>query len=171
MNDKGLFHAFGLFWRKDEVDWAPGKGKRSFALLGKRGDNRPKLTAADFRRQNGIYILYGDYGPHYVGLTRKQGLGKRLKDHLSDSHAAKWDRFSWFSFGRVLRAKNADGLQTFAEVPSKQVVKPDSVIGDLEAILIRAMALRNVSKMNFCQAQEWKQVKLDEVERLYQKLS
>ncbi len=67
---------YGLFWRADEVDWYPGHGN-PFRLLGRQGKNFPGVCVADFRWQNGIYVLYGDYGPHYVGLTRKQGLGKR----------------------------------------------------------------------------------------------
>ena len=50
----------------------------------------------------GIYILYGNHGPYYCGLTTKQGLGKRLRDHREDSYADKWDRFLWFGFRRVL---------------------------------------------------------------------
>lgn len=170
MSTKGIFHAFGLFWRKDEVNWRPGRGSRSFDLLGRQGDNRPNLRVANFRFQQGIYILYGDYGPHYVGLTRAQGLGKRLKDHLSDHHANEWDRFSWFAFGRVLDRRDSDGLQCFAKLPRTQMLRPKSAIGDIEAILIRAMALKNVSKMKFAQAEQWHQIKRDEAEHYYSKV-
>jgi hypothetical protein len=99
-----LIQAYGLFWRADEIDWSPGKGHRyDWRLYGRRGSNHGKLEVTDFRMQKGIYILYGDYGPHYVGLTRKKGLGRRLKDHLFDQHANKWDRFSWFGFCTVLK--------------------------------------------------------------------
>jgi hypothetical protein len=88
---------FGLFWRADEIDWAPGKGSKGvFRLLGRRGINNPGLRLADFRYQKGIYILYGNHGPYYVGLTKRRGLGQRLKEHLADQHAGQWDRFSWF---------------------------------------------------------------------------
>src|ERR1043166_3287038 len=95
---------YGLFWRRDEVDWNPGKGaKGAFRLLGRRGKRHPAIRLADFRRQKGIYILYGNHGPHYVGLTKRMGLGRRLMDHLSDRHSKKWDRFSWFGFNMVLK--------------------------------------------------------------------
>lgn len=39
------------------------------------------------------------------------------------------------------------------------------MIGDIEALLIMSMALRNVARMKFADADEWQQIKLDEVER------
>ena len=102
---------FGLFWEVDEVEWNPGKGARgAFRLIGRRGSNRPGLRLADFRYQQGIYILYSNHGPYYTGLTKKQGLGKRLKDHLSDEHGGKWTRFSWFGFCSVLTGKDDDNF-------------------------------------------------------------
>jgi hypothetical protein len=164
-NQKGIFHTYGLFWRRDEIDWHPGSGARDmFRLLGRRGENRPRLQVADFRKQQGIYILYGNHGPYYVGLTRALGLGRRLKDHLHDKHKNEWDRFSWFGFGRVLKGRDIDGLQRIAELAGKQTAMPEKMIGDIEALLIRAMALRNLSKMKFAEAKEWKQVKLHEAD-------
>tara|TARA_R110002096_G_scaffold434091_1_gene654706 strand:- start:904 stop:1089 length:186 start_codon:yes stop_codon:yes gene_type:complete len=56
--------SFGLFWRESEIDWNPGQGcKDSFRLLGRKGANRGTIQIADFRHQQGIYILYDDYGP------------------------------------------------------------------------------------------------------------
>ena len=87
-----LIQNYGLFWKVNEIDWFPGGGSRGFRLLGRRGSRSANLELADFRNQKGIYILYGNRGPHYVGLCRKQGLGTRLKQHLSDKHEGKWDR-------------------------------------------------------------------------------
>jgi len=42
---------------------------------------------------------------------------------------------------------------------------PDSLITDVEALLIRAMGLRNINQNNFSVADEWTQVKLDEAEK------
>lgn len=76
-----------------------------FSSSGRRGAGST-LRVADFRTQTGIYILYGDYGPYYVGLTRTS-MGKRLKDHLTDKHDGKWQRFSWFGFANVLQQRDA----------------------------------------------------------------
>jgi len=113
-----IIRAYGLFWRNEEIDWRPGQGnKAQFRLLGRRGSNSPGLKVADFREQRGIYILYGNYGPHYVGLTRKQNIGKRLRDHLLGEHEGLWDRFSWFGFREVLTGTDDDGLQNLKEIP------------------------------------------------------
>jgi hypothetical protein len=161
-----LIKNFGLFWRADEVEWNPGQGYReAFRLIGRIGANRPGLRVADFRHQQGIYILYGNHGPHYVGLTKMQGLGKRLKDHLSDVHENQWDRFSWFGFCAVLSAKDEYGFCKLKNMAEVVVGNPESVITDVEALLIRAMGLRNIRQMNFVEADEWTQVKLDEVKR------
>jgi hypothetical protein len=129
-------------------------------MLGRRGSNKPVLQIADFRHQRGIYILYGDYGPYYVGLARKRSLGDRLKDHLTDKHGGKWDRFSWFGFKRVMRSKNDNGFQQLKEeVPDNAVIRPHKLIGDIEALLIKSMGLRNIKNMNITGANQWIQIK------------
>ena len=133
-------------------------------MLGRRGKNRPNLLLADFRHQQGIYILYGNLGPYYVGLTRRQGLGKRLKDHLNDQHHGKWDRFSWFGFCGHLKPEKATGLCPIKQLPKMSLGSADQVIADLEALLIKSMGLRNVIGMKFQNADEWTQVGAHEVD-------
>lgn len=160
-----LIRSFGLFWRASEVNWNPGNGARgAFRLLGRRGSNLPGLRLADFRHQQGIYILYGNFGPHYVGLTRKQGLGKRLKDHLTDKHQGLWDRFSWFGFCSHLKPDRKTGLCPLKALPELSLGAPSKAIADLEALLIKSMGLSNVSDMKFQSAREWLQVQSHEVE-------
>lgn len=166
-----LIQAYGLFWRSDEVHWSPGKGDKTYwRLYGRRGAIRENLRVVDFRDQKGIYILYGNYGPYYVGLTRKRGLGARLKDHLFDKHAGKWDRFSWFGFCRVLKAKNSDGTRLLKSMPLSKATRLDSIIGDLEAMLIKSMAVNNVNHMKFKAAEEWSQIKKDEWDKFAKRL-
>jgi hypothetical protein len=43
-------------------------------------------------------------------------------------------------------------------------MKPKKVISDVEALLIRAMGLRNINQMGFSQADEWTQIKIHETE-------
>lgn len=163
---------YGLFWRIDEVEWYPGKGARgAFRLLGHRRENIPALRLADFRDQRGIYILYGNHGAHYVGLTKKRGLGLRLKDHLNDRHKTQWDRFSWFGFCKVLEKKNEEGLRTLKRLAHVGVVRPRAMIGDVEALLIKAMGLDNINQMKFSNAREWSQVKAYKVEAYMKKVA
>jgi hypothetical protein len=165
-----LIHAYGLFWRRDEIDWTPGAGNSGkFRLLGRSGSNKGNLRVIDARLQCGIYILYGNYGPYYVGITRK-ALGWRLKHHLTNKHDKQWDRFSWFGFKPVFRGKDGLGVQKLGSMAETKAVSPRRVIGDVEALLIRAMALENVSQMKFATADQWKQIKLTEVDGYLKKL-
>jgi hypothetical protein len=167
-----LIQAYGLFWRRDEINWNPGQGKRyDWRLYGRRGANRGTLQVADFRDQLGIYILYGDYGPYYVGLTRKKGLGRRLKDHTIDKHKNSWDRFSWFGFCKVLKSRNAYGVRELGRMPSTKPASLDSMIKDIEALLIMSMAVRNVNHMNFEKAEEWTQIKEHQLDEFAKRLA
>lgn len=164
--------SFGLFWREDEIEWEPGQGKRdSFRLLGRIGAQSGTIRICDFRHQSGIYILYDDYGPNYVGLTRALGLGQRLKNHTSDRHAGKWDRFSWFGFKEVSNRPNGLGLR-FLEVGKDKITSSQfATIGDLEALLIAAMGTRsNRAKMKFAGAERWDQIAYDECDRYIRRL-
>lgn len=164
--------SYGVFWRADEVDWNPGKGARdAFRFLGRRGVNLPGLRIADFRHQQGIYILYDDYGPYYVGLTKKQGLGKRLKDHLSDCHKGKWDRFSWFGFKELSGQVTSSNLEVLRDMDVELSADPNKVITDIEALLIKSMGLRNIRNMAFSDASEWIQIRYLEIDSYLEKLA
>lgn len=160
--------SFGLFWRRDEVEWNPGTGN-PFRLIGRQGERLPGIRLADFREQKGIYILYGNHGASYVGLT-ENALGIRLKDHLWDDHKDEWDRFSWFGFRAVLGGTDENGFCRLREMANTTIGNPSSVITDVEALLIRAMGLSNIRQMSFTEADEWTQVNLDEIEKYMDKI-
>ncbi|MFN3674504.1 MAG: GIY-YIG nuclease family protein [Sphingomonas pseudosanguinis] len=159
--------SYGLFWREDEIDWHPGNGVRdSFRLLGRIGSNRGSLRVVDFRHQQGIYVLYDDYGPSYVGLTRNQGLGKRLKDHKTDHLKGRWDRFSWFGFRPPLPREARCGVLALGETQTDISEDTSTTIGDLEALLIRVIdPKRNRQHMQFDCAERWTQIAYADTER------
>lgn len=158
-----LIHAYGLFWRSDEVDWWPKAGSGgAFQLLGRVGKVYPALQVADFRTQHGIYVLYNDWGSYYVGLASTGTIGKRLRSHTRDKHAGKWDRFSWFGFDRVLASRDVSGVQRLKRMPLKQRVEPAEMIRDLEATLIHVMPTVNRRNETFKDADEWRQVERSE---------
>jgi hypothetical protein len=158
---------FGLFWRKDEVEWSPGAGK-PFRLLGRRGANRGSIRITDFREQTGIYILYGNHGAYYVGLTHS--IGNRLRDHVYDQHWNQWERFSWFGFRKVQAGRDANGFRRLGPMATITLAHPDKVIRDVEALLIRAMGLRNINQMGFTEGKQWEQIKIDEIEKYLDRL-
>jgi hypothetical protein len=162
-----IISSYGLFWRADEVDWFPGHGKK-FRLYGRRGKVGSSFQMCDFWRQEGIYILYGNLGSYYGGLTKH--IGYRLRDHRRDKHAGNWDRFSWFGFRGILKGKDGDGLQKVGKMPMAKSIKPRSVIKDLEALVLKAMAVQNANDSHFISGKEWEQVKLDEVAKYMNRL-
>lgn len=163
--------SFGLFWRANEIEWWPGQGnKKIFQLLGRVGQNRPTIKVADFRSQQGIYILFDEYGPSYVGLTREQGLGKRLKDHMGDHLKGTWDRFSWFGF-KEIGVPREDGTSDLLDLKEELTEKTNTTIADLEALLIRAIGPKNnLAWMQFKEASEWTQVGWDERDKYMARL-
>lgn len=165
--------SYGLFWRRSEVEWWPGQGiKQTFRLLGSVGKNKGSVRVADFRMQQGIYILYNEYGASYVGLTQKQGLGKRLKDHTADHLQSEWswDRFSWFGFNEV-GAPGIDGVLQLRSLENDVTQNTFTTIRDLEALLMRAIGPRdNGNWTRFKDASEWQQVKLDECDKYLSKV-
>jgi hypothetical protein len=164
--------SYGLFWRASEIDWNPGQGyKNSFRLLGRIGSNRGTIQVADFRFQQGIYILFDEYGPAYVGLTRAQGLGKRLKDHRADHLEDKWDRFSWFGFHPTGESDAKSGILNLDQPEKDLTDDTETTIGDLEALLIRSIGpKRNTAYPGFQDAEEWTQIDYEDQDKYLNRL-
>lgn len=162
-----IISSYGLFWRADEVDWYPGQGN-DLALYGRRGKNLNTLQMCDFWIQSGIYILYGNLGSYYGGLTKR--LGFRLRHHLSNEHAGNWDRFSWFGFRRVLKGTDKYGLQKLGKLAAAKSVDLASVIKDLEALVLKAMSVRNANDSHFTAGKKWEQVMLREIDKYFERL-
>lgn len=166
---KGLFPAWGAFWHVAELTWLD-PGHRKLRLLGREVGGK---RIADFRTQSGIYVLYGDYGPLYVGAVWGDRLGPRLREHLDPKDlGGQWDRFSWFGFRRV-RATNDDfGIYPLGvSVRGKQSMSVSSgaAIGDIEALVIKAFGLKNIRPAVFRGKVEWKQLTRDKAEHFLEK--
>ncbi len=144
MSREHLFGAFGMFWERDSVDWAPGVGGRAWQLLGYKGERRPGLRLCDFRSARGFYLLFDDHGAHYVGIARGQeGLGARLQKHHAER--STWSRFCWFAFDDVVDG----GLDGWCLVEKRDAVasaSPDLVLRECEALLIEVLGTGRVLK-------------------------
>jgi hypothetical protein len=165
-----LIRHFGLQWSRDEVEWSPGSGRRWY-LLGYQGARADTLRVADVRTQQGLYVLYNDHGAYYVGLTKKQGIGKRLKDHTTDEHSKNWNRFSWFGFCLARKRVDESGLVTFRKLANTAAGSPQHVITDMEALLIRSHGLHsNRRQSGFTSAECWEQAKHSEMDWFEERL-
>jgi len=124
-----LIKVYGEFWRPDFVEWGrPGiRGKLKGRITVKRKD-----VLVDNWSQSGIYILYQDREPVYVGQASENNLGMRLRNHLTDRLAGRWNAFSWYgvrAFDQQSRELTAAG---------GQVLSPHDVLDEIEAIFISA---------------------------------
>ena len=123
--------AYGLYWRRNLVDWTPTNGK----LLGNSGSD-----PIDFADQDGIYLLHSGNEVAYVGQSRtpnsRTGLYNRLRSHHNDSRKTdRWETFSWFGFRPV---DNESGQ--LLEAPETATIQ--DVINLIEAIFIEGLMPR-----------------------------
>ena len=125
-----IISSFGMFWRKDAVEWAATPKLLGMQQIG--------ATPVDFNKQLGIYLLYDGREVIYVGRTTDRPLGRRLYEHTIDRMSVRWDRFSWFG---VLPVSETGQLRSLPE--SYGAAK---LIPALEAILIEALEPRQNRK-------------------------
>lgn len=128
---KMLIRNYGLFWRRNDVFW--GRQRNAGHLLGRKVDEK-KSEPVNFRDQVGLYALYDEscrlvyFGQAGRGKTQK--LFDRLKNHLNDSIADRWQRFSWFG----TRFVRKDGILS-AERDNQQSEMPIA-LDHMEAIVL-----------------------------------
>ncbi|RNI25151.1 hypothetical protein [Flexivirga caeni] len=140
-------------------------------MLGYRGINAGTVRVCDFRRARGLYILYNDYGPNYVGIARgTQGIGQRLLSHDRTRNDAQktWTRFSWFSFDDVVDV----GKTGWSEIRLRSALKEvdaATVVFDMEALMIKVLGTAiqgSQIDMNFNRGQavkQWHQITYDDL--------
>ena len=86
------------------------------------------------RRYAGIYALYRGNRIYYVGLTTN--LHGRIKWHLKDRHAGKWDRFIIFRIHKVRYLKDIETLiHHIIDTPGNRVKGKVPRDADLNRIL------------------------------------
>lgn len=120
----GIIQAFGMFWRRELVEW--GTNPR---LLGQQQQG---AKGVDFCDQRGVYLLHDGQRVVYVGQASDQPLGRRLNQHITDRLNGRWDRFSWFGIRRV----TTEGKLLDADL--KNLTLAD-IITTLEALLIEGL--------------------------------
>lgn len=121
--ETGIIQAFGLYWRRDFVQWA-----NTPRLLGQQ--NRRSQTV-DFAEQKGVYLLHDGRSTIYVGRSVDRTIGRRLYEHTYDRLGGRWDRFSWFGLLEVTEDAQLRELSL--------AVDQDVVIVTLEALLVETL--------------------------------
>jgi transcriptional regulator with XRE-family HTH domain len=125
--EMGLIRSFGILWDREFVDWATSVPR----LLGvKQAGSKP----VNFAEQAGIYVLYDQSRPIYVGQAGDKRLAARLKEHTRGRFASRWNRFSWFG----VRDVNPESGELEA-TPNRQEVSPGVLITTMEALLIESL--------------------------------
>jgi hypothetical protein len=124
-----LVRAYGLHWNPDIVDWGkPGAGNKG-SLLGTIRKN-DKSHEINFWDVFWIYVLHSEFRPIYVGKASATRLGLRLRNHLTDRLAGRWDMFSWYSLSKVNTTSGT------VSDPGTRQVSQDTVNDTLEAVAI-----------------------------------
>lgn len=120
----GLINAFGLFWRRGEVDWTA----RPPSL---KGSQQPGSEEVDFGPQVGVYFLHDRDRVIYVGRVTEPRLGARLGEHTRDRLGGRWDRFSWFGVRKVTQEGRLSN--------SPEDFTLENLISTMESLLIEAL--------------------------------
>ena len=118
-----FINAFGMYWQRDLVVW-----KKNPKLYGRSPGGS---VSVNFSSQRGIYLLYDDHTPVYVGRSTDQSISQRLYQHTLGRLAGRWNRFSWFG----ILEPSSDG--TLKEISPN--VTEATIIAAFEALLIEAL--------------------------------
>ena len=113
-----LVKSYGEFWNPDAVNW------QGECLLGQWGAWN-EHNRNNFWKAKGIYVLYREFKPLYVGkaLADSSGVGKRLCDHLTDRLVGRWDMFSWYSLSQPSKTSDGVNLAGGRHLSTKQMVE------------------------------------------------
>lgn len=74
-----------------------------------------------FGRQHGVYALYKKNRLYYVGLAKN--LRGRVKHHLRDRHAKKWDSFSLYLIRNVNYLRELESLLVHISEPKGNIAR------------------------------------------------
>lgn len=122
-----LIKCYGEYWNPDIVEWGKKGAGNSGKLIGKI---KPNNRHIDFWDARGVYVLHENFKVVYVGKAFKTQIGKRLRDHLSDRLAGRWDMFSWYSTSAVRQTRKD------VSKPGQRQIRPVTIIDTMEALAI-----------------------------------
>lgn len=121
--------------------------------------NRPGIRVVDFRRQQGIYILFDDMVRHMSGWLRANVSGRASTNTRPTVTLTSGTAFHGSASTQLAKRLTKTGVLSLNQ-PRRDVTDDTSTtIGDLEALLIAAIGPKlNQQKMNSKEAEKWDQV-------------
>ncbi|NCT75110.1 MAG: hypothetical protein GXC78_11305 [Chitinophagaceae bacterium] len=96
-----LIRAFGQYWNPEIIEWGRRGPNNKGKLLGDIKFSDGGIFSIDFWEAKGVYVLFDRFKAIYVGKALESSIGFRLRSHLSDRLAGRWDMFSFFSVSTV----------------------------------------------------------------------
>ena len=124
-----LIRAYGEMWNPEIVDWGSrGQGNEG-RLLGKVKIDGANLDV-NFWDAVGLYVLYDNFKPVYIGKAYGTRLGPRLRHHISDRLVGRWDMFSWYTLSTVNKTTGT------VRRPGTRLTNPETILSTLEAVTI-----------------------------------
>ncbi|MGN6292438.1 MAG: hypothetical protein ACTHMV_06790 [Chitinophagaceae bacterium] len=149
-----LIRAYGQYWNPDIIEWGKQGPTNKGKLLGDVRFKDGKTIPIDFWDAKGVYVLFDRFKCIYVGKALETSLGFRLRSHLSDRLAGRWDMFSFFSVSTVNKTtKNTRN-------PGQRQITQGVTINSFEALAILvADPSLNRKRERFKEAHEAAQVK------------
>jgi hypothetical protein len=126
---------WGWMWRRDACKII----NNSIQLLGIQ-NTRELSTYIDLTEQIGVYILYKDSQPIYVGQSKNLSIGRRLYEHSAKTTKwNKWNRFSWFGVYNI----NPETFKLLIPDGENENYTTDALINGLEGVLIEILETSN----------------------------
>lgn len=122
-----LIKSYGINWNPFVIDWVPSG---TVQMTGEVRKEDGTIVPINFYNAKGIYVLQNEFKPIYAGKAFGTPLGQRLRDHLSDRLAGRWDMFSWYSVSSP-RFTQKDVSQ-----PGGRHMEPERIVEALEALAI-----------------------------------
>lgn len=124
-----LIRAYGMYWNPEVVDWGEHGAGNKGELIGKvkKADKNYRI---DFWDAVGVYVLHSEFNVVYAGKATETRIGPRLRSHLTDRHAGRWDMFSWFSLSKV------NTTYRNVAIPGTRYLTAETVNDTLEALAI-----------------------------------
>jgi hypothetical protein len=107
-------------------------------ISSKAFDNYHDVITKLVGRKHGVYALYKRDRLYYVGLATN--LRGRLKQHLKDRHASKWDSFSLYVIRNVNYLRELESLLVHIAEPKGNITRgrfarSESLLKDLDTMM------------------------------------